>query len=32
MVIKLLMDSMYSETITKPVETNTTVKENRDDF
>ena len=31
-VIKLLMDSMYCKTIIKPVETDTTVKDNRDDF
>ena len=32
MVIKLLMNSMYGETIIKPVETDTIVKGNRDDF
>ena len=32
MVIKLLMNSMYGKTITKPVETYTIVKGNRDDF
>ena len=31
-VIKLLMGSMYGKTIIKPVETNTTVKDNRNDF
>ena len=31
-VIKLLMDSMNGKTIIKPVETNTVVKANRDDF
>ena len=31
-VIKLLMNSMYGKTITKPVETDTMVKGNRDDF
>ena len=31
-VIKLLMNSMYGKTIIKPVETNTIVKGNRDDF
>ena len=32
MVIKLLMDFMYGKTIIKPVETDTIVKDNRDDF
>ena len=32
MVIKLLMNSMYGKTIIKPVETDTIVKANRDDF
>ena len=32
MVIKLLVGSMYGKTIIKPVETDTTVKDNRDDF
>ena len=32
MVIKLLMNSMYGKTIIKPVETDTIVKENRDDL
>ena len=32
MVIKLLMNSMYGKTIIKPVETDTIVKDNRDDF
>ena len=32
MVIKLLMSSMYGKTISKPVETDTVVKDNRDDF
>ena len=32
MVIKLLMNSMYGKTIIKPVETDTIVKGNRDDF
>ena len=32
MVIKLLMNSMYSETIIKPVETYTIVRGSRDDF
>ena len=31
-VIKLLMSSMYGKTIIKPVETDTTVKDNKDDF
>ena len=31
-VIKLLMNSMYDKTIIKPVETDTIVKDNRDDF
>ena len=31
-VIKLLMNSMYGKTIIKPVETDTIVKDNRDDF
>ena len=31
-VIKLLMNSMYGETIIKPVETYTIVKDNRDEF
>ena len=31
-VIKLLMNSMYGKTIIKPVETDTTVKDNRGDF
>ena len=31
-VIKLLMNSMYGKTIIKPVETDTTVKDNKDDF
>ena len=31
-VINLLMDSMYGKTIIKQVETDTTVKDNRDDF
>ena len=31
-VIKLLMNSMYGTTVIKPVETDTTVKDNRDDF
>ena len=32
MVIKLLMNSMYGKTITKPIETDTVVKDNRNDF
>ena len=32
MVIKLLMNSMYGNTIIKPVETYTIGKDNRDDF
>ena len=32
MLIKLLMNSMYGKTIIKPVETDTTAKDNRDDF
>ena len=32
MVIKLLMNSMYGKTITEPVETDTTVKNNKDHF
>ena len=32
MVIKLLMNSMYGKTIIKPVETDTIVKDNKDDF
>ena len=32
MVIKLLMNPMYGKTIIKPVETNTVVKDNRNDF
>ena len=32
MVIKLLMNSMHGKTIIKPVETDTTVKDNRDYF
>ena len=32
MVIKLLVNSMYGKTIIKPVETNTIVKDNRDEF
>ena len=32
MVIKLLMNSMYGKTIIKPVETDTIVKDNRDDL
>ena len=32
MVITLLMSSMYGETIIKAVETDTIVKDNRDDF
>ena len=31
-VIKLLMNSMYGETITKPVETDTIIKYSKDDF
>ena len=31
-VMKLLMNPMYGKTIIKPVETDTTVKDNRDDF
>ena len=31
-VIKLLMNSMYGKTIIKPVETDTIVKDNREDF
>ena len=31
-VIKLLMTSMYGKTIIKPVETNTVVKDNKEDF
>ena len=31
-VIKLLMNPMYGKTIIKPVETDTIVKDNRDDF
>ena len=31
-VIKLLMNSMYGKTVIKPVETDTIVKDNRDDF
>ena len=32
MVIKLLMNSMHGKTIIKPAETDTIVKDNRDDF
>ena len=32
MVIKLLMDSLYGKTIIKPVETDTIVKDHKDDF
>ena len=32
MVIKLLVNSMYGKTITKPVETDTVVKYSKDDF
>ena len=32
MVITLLMNSMYGKTIIKPVETDTIVKDNKDDF
>ena len=32
MVIKLLMNSMYGKTITKPIETDTVVKDNQKDF
>ena len=32
MIIKLLVNSMYGKSIIKPVETDTTVKDNRDDF
>ena len=32
MAIKLLMDSMHGKTIIKPVETDTIVKDKRDDF
>ena len=32
MVIKLLMNSMYGKTIIKPVETDSIVKGNKDDF
>ena len=32
MVIKLLMNSMYGKTSIKPVETDTIVKDNKDDF
>ena len=32
MVIKLLMNPMYGKTIIKPVETDTIVKYNKDDF
>ena len=32
MIVKLLMNSMYGKTIIKPVETDTVVKANRDDF
>ena len=32
MVIKLLMISMYGKTIIKPVEADTVVKDNRDEF
>ena len=32
MVIKLLINSMHGKTIIKPVETDTIVKDNRDDF
>ena len=31
-MVKLLMNSMYGKTIIKPVETDTIVKDNRDDF
>ena len=31
-IIKLLMNSMYGKTIIKPVETDTVVKDNRDEF
>ena len=31
-VIKLLMNSMYGKSVTKPVETDTIIKDNRDDF
>ena len=31
-MVKLLMNSMYGKTIIKPVETNTSVKGNKDDF
>ena len=30
--IKLLMNSMYGKTIVKPVETDTIIKDSRDDF
>ena len=32
MVIKLLMNSLYGKTIIKPIETDTAVKDNQDDF
>ena len=32
MVIKLLVGSMYGKTVIKPVETDTIVKDNKDDF
>ena len=32
MVIKLLMNPIYGKTITKPVETDTIVKDNKYDF
>ena len=32
MVIKLRMNSMYGKTSIKPVETDTIVRDNRDDF
>ena len=31
-IIKLLMNSMYGKTIIKPVETDTIIKDNREDF
>ena len=32
MIIKLLVNSMYGKTTIKPVETDTIVKDNRNDF
>ena len=32
MVMKLLINSMYGKTLTKPIETDTVVKDNQNDF